>query len=82
MDKEQIFEKVKEMVIDTLQFDGDVTLDSSFADDLQADSLDVVELTMALEEQYGITIPDEELPNIKTVGDIVNYIDEHQDEAK
>ena len=74
MDEKKIFEDVKAMVVDTLQFDGDVTMDSSFADDLQADSLDVVELTMALEETYGITIPDEELPNIKTVGDIVRYI--------
>ena len=74
MDEKKIFEDVKAMVVDTLQFDGDVTMDSSFAADLQADSLDVVELTMALEEKYGITIPDEELPNIKTVGDIVRYI--------
>ncbi len=74
MDEKKIFEDIKAMVVDTLQFDGDVTMNSSFADDLQADSLDVVELTMALEEKYGITIPDEELPNIKTVGDIVRYI--------
>ena len=74
MDEKKIFEDIKAMVVDTLQCDGDVTMNSSFADDLQADSLDVVELTMALEEKYGITIPDEELPNIKTVGDIVRYI--------
>ena len=74
MDEKKIFEDIKAMVVDTLQFDGDVTMNSGFADDLQADSLDVVELTMALEEKYGITIPDEELPNIKTVGDIVRYI--------
>ena len=74
MDEKKIFEDIKAMVVDTLQFDGDVTMNSSFADDLQADSLDVVELTMALEEKYGITIPDEELPNIKTGGDSVRYI--------
>jgi acyl carrier protein len=80
MDEKKIFEDVKAMVVDTLQFDGDVTMDSSFADDLQADSLDVVELTMALEEKYGITIPDDELPNIKTVGDIVRYIVKNGDQ--
>ena len=80
MDEKKIFEDIKAMVVDTLQFDGDVTMDSSFADDLQADSLDVVELTMALEEKYGITIPDDELPNIKTVGDIVRYIEKNGDQ--
>ncbi len=69
------FDKVKEIIIDTLKFDGDVTMDSSLADDLQADSLDAVELAMAVEESFGVAIPDEELPNMKTVGDIVNYVD-------
>lgn len=69
------FDKVKEIIIDTLKFDGDVTMESSLADDLQADSLDAVELAMAVEESFGVAIPDEELPNMKTVGDIVNYVD-------
>ena len=67
--------KVKEVVVDQLNVDeGDVTEKSAFVDDLGADSLDIVELVMALEEQFGISIPDEEAESIKTVGDAVKYI--------
>ena len=55
--------------------EDDVTEDASFVDDLGADSLDIVELVMALEEEFGISIPDEEAENIKTVGDAVAYIE-------
>ncbi len=75
MENEEIFDKVKLVVIDRLSADEqDVTEDASFVDDLGADSLDIVELVMALEEEFGISIPDEEAENIKTVGDAVAYI--------
>ncbi|MFL6163209.1 MAG: acyl carrier protein [Jatrophihabitantaceae bacterium] len=53
---------------------GDVTVDKSFTDDLDVDSLSMVEVAMAAEEKFGVKIPDEELPKLKTVGDAVNYI--------
>lgn len=75
MDNEEIFQKVKDVIVDQLNVDEDeVTPEASFIDDLGADSLDIVELVMALEEQFGISIPDEEAENIKTVGDAVEYI--------
>jgi len=73
------FDKVKEVITETLSFDGDmITMESDFANDLKADSLDLVELSMALEENFGIKIPDEEMPKLHTVGDVVNYIDGHK----
>ena len=73
-----IFEKVKGIVTEQLGVDADeVSLETSF-DDLNADSLDVVELIMALEEEFDIEIPDEDAEKIKTVGDAVNYIKEKQ----
>ncbi len=75
-----IFEKVKEITIDQLGADEDaVTMDASFIDDLEADSLDIVELMMALEEEFDIEIPDEDAEKISTVSDAVDYIKEHQD---
>ena len=72
------FEDLKEVFVDTLNCDADkVTMAASLTDDLQADSLDAVELNMALEEACGVSIPDEELANLKTVGDIFNYINAH-----
>lgn len=72
------FEKVKEIIIDQLGAEEDaVTEEASFVDDLGADSLDIVELIMALENEFDIEIPDEEAENIKTVGDAVKYISEH-----
>ena len=73
-----IFEKVKGIVTEQLGVDADeVSLETSF-DDLNADSLDVVELIMALEEEFDIEIPDEDAEKLKTVGDAVNYIKEKQ----
>ena len=72
------FEQVKETVIDTLNFDGELTENSDFFKDLEADSLDVVELMMAVEEKFGIQIPDEDVQNLHTVGDVVKYIDAHK----
>jgi acyl carrier protein len=73
-----IFEKVQDVIVDTLSCDkADVTMEASLTDDLGADSLDAVELNMALEEAFGAEIPDEELEKLKTVKDIVHYIEEN-----
>ncbi len=78
MENEDIFDKVRDVIVDQLNVDeGEVTEEASFVDDLGADSLDIVELVMALEEQFGISIPDEEAEKIKTVGDAVAYIAEN-----
>jgi acyl carrier protein len=72
---EEIFQKVKKIVIDQLEVDGEkVTPEASFANDLGADSLDTVELVMALEEEFDIEIPDEEAEQIDTVGKAVENI--------
>ncbi|MCY0898620.1 MAG: acyl carrier protein [Firmicutes bacterium] len=76
--KEQIFDKVKEIIVDQLGVEEDeVTPESSFIDDLGADSLDIVELIMALEEEFGLEIPDDEAEKISTVNDAVEYIREN-----
>lgn len=76
--KEQIFDKVKEIIVDQLGVDEDeVTLESSFIEDLGADSLDIVELIMALEEEFGLEIPDDEAEKIAMVNDAVEYIREN-----
>ena len=78
MSSEEIFEKIKSIIIEQLQVsDTTVTEESSFIDDLGADSLDLVELIMALEEEFGIEIPDEDAEKVVTVGDVVNYIKEN-----
>jgi acyl carrier protein len=70
-----MFEKVKEIIMEQLNLEGvEVTLESSFKDDLGADSLDLFELVMAVEEEYGIEIPSEELEQITTVGAMINYL--------
>lgn len=75
-----IFEKVKKITVDQLGADEDaVVMEASFIDDLEADSLDIVELMMALEEEFDIEIPDEDAEKISTVKDAVDYITEHQD---
>ena len=69
------FEDLKEVFVDTLNCDADkVTMAASLTDDLQADSLDAVELNMAFEDKFGVTIADEDLGTLKTVGDIFNYL--------
>ncbi|GAK56797.1 MAG: acyl carrier protein [Candidatus Vecturithrix sp.] len=73
-----IQERVKAIIADQLGVDeSEITSEASFVDDLGADSLDTVELVMALEEEFGIEIPDEEAEKIATVKDAVNYIEEH-----
>ncbi|MFY9569391.1 MAG: acyl carrier protein [Acetivibrionales bacterium] len=70
-----VFDKVKKIIVEQLGVEDDeVKLESSFIDDLGADSLDIVELIMALEEEFDIEIPDSEAEKISTVGDAVNYI--------
>ncbi len=74
-----IFEKVKEITVDQLGVDEEaVTMEASFIEDLEADSLDIVELMMALEEEFDIAIPDEEAEKIATVSDAVDYIKARQ----
>ncbi len=74
-----IFEQVKEITVDQLGVDEDaVTMEASFIEDLEADSLDIVELMMALEEEFDIEIPDEEAEKIVTVSDAVEYIKARQ----
>ncbi|MBW1659453.1 MAG: acyl carrier protein [Deltaproteobacteria bacterium] len=72
-------ERVKEIIVDQLGVDeSEVTPDAKFIDDLGADSLDIVELVMALEEEYDIEISDEEAEKIQTVGDAIEFIKSHQ----
>ena len=74
-----IFEKVKEIIVERLSVDEkDVIKEASFIDDLGADSLDTVELVMALEEEFGLEIPDEDAEKIASVGDAVKYIESHK----
>ena len=73
------FEEMKKIVVDTLNCEEDkVTMEARLAEDLEADSLAAVELSMALEEAFGVTIEDGVLPTLKTVGDLVNYVDAHR----
>ena len=75
MDREEVLDKVKAVVVDQLNVEEDEVIDdASFVDDLGADSLGIVELVMALEEEFGVSIPDEDAESIKTVGDAVSYI--------
>ena len=73
------FDKVRDIVVDQLGVEAEeVNIDSTFIDDLGADSLDIVELIMAFEEEFGIEIPDEAAEKIKTVQDVVSYIDQNK----
>jgi len=74
-----IFDKVREIIVDRLEVDEEkVTREASFRDDLEADSLDVVELVMELEDEFGLEISDEDAEKIVTVGDAVDYINSKQ----
>lgn len=76
-----MFERIQAIVADKLSIDeASVTMDASFIDDLNADSLDIVELIMALEDELDMEIPDEDVENFKTVGDVVNYVKTHHEE--
>lgn len=77
-DKDAVFDRVKQLILDQLDVDGDeITADARFIDDLGADSLDIVELIMAIEEEFELEIPDEHAERITTVGDAVSYIKEN-----
>ena len=78
MSSEEVFEKVKGIIIEQLGVaDTAVTMEASFIDDLGADSLDIVELVMALEEEFDIEIPDADAEKVVSVGDVVDYIKDH-----
>lgn len=71
-----VFDKVKEILCDQLKVDEDnIAMESSIVDDLGADSLDVVDIVMSLQDEFDVEIPDEEVENIKTVGDLVHYLE-------
>ena len=76
-----MFDKLKEIIADKLGIsEDDITMESTFVDDLGADSLDIVELIMALEEELEVEIPDEDAEGFKTVGDVVEYISSHSEQ--
>ena len=78
MSTDEVFEKVKAIIVEQLGVaEASVEMESSFIDDLGADSLDIVELIMALEEEFDIEIPDADAEKVVTVGDVVDYIKEN-----
>lgn len=79
MDNDAVFDKIKDILVEQLGVEeDDVNMDSSFTDELNADSLDIVELVMAMEQEFGISIPDEEAERIRTVGDAVDFVKNNQ----
>ena len=77
-----MLERISEIIKDQLNLDGvEITETSSFKEDLGADSLDLFELVMALEEEYGTEIPSEDLERLTTVGDVINYLKDQGIEA-
>jgi len=75
-----MFEQVKKIIIDELALDEDIviTAATSLMNDLEADSLDAVEIIMAIEDEFGIEVPDEDAENFKNIGDIVKYVETHK----
>ena len=79
MSQEAIFEKVRSIVVEQLSVDaGEVKPESNFQNDLGADSLDTVELVMALEEEFGLEIPDDEAEKLQSVGDVIKHVEDSQ----
>ena len=79
MAEKTIEQRVKDIIVEQLGVKEDqVTVDAKFIEDLGADSLDIVELIMALEEEFGYEIPDDEAEKLLTVGDVIKYIEDHQ----
>ncbi len=73
-----VFERIREIICDQLDLDEDkVTMESIIVEDFDADSLDVVDLVMSLEDEFGLEVPDEQIENFRTVGDVVRYIEEN-----
>ena len=74
-----MFDKIKELIVDSLGIEEDqITMEASFKEDLKVDSLDLFEMVMSLEDEFGVEIPTDELEKMVTVGDVVNYIEEHK----
>ena len=74
-----MFDKIKELIVDSLGIEEDqITMEASFKEDLKVDSLDLFEMVMSLGDEFGVEIPTEELEKMVTVGDVVNYIEEHK----
>jgi acyl carrier protein len=79
MSEKEIFQKLKTIVVDQLGVNEEnVTMEATFVDDLAADSLDIVELVMTIEEEFDLEIPDSDAEKIVTIGDVVKYIEEHK----
>ena len=73
-----IFERVREIICSQLDLDEDrVTMDSNILEDFDADSLDLVDLVMSFEDEFGIEVPDDAIESLRTVGDVVNVVDSH-----
>ena len=73
-----VFDKIKAILVDQLDVDENkVTMEASITDDLSADSLDIADIVMSIEEEFNVEVPDDQLQNIKVVGDIVKYIEEN-----
>ena len=74
-----MFEKIRDLIVEEVGVDEEqVTMDASFKNDLNIDSLDLFEMVMTLEEEFDVEIPSEDLENIDTVGDLINHIENHQ----
>ena len=73
-----VFERIREIICDQLDLEEDkVTMDSVIMEDFEADSLDVVDLVMSIEDEFGLEVPDDQIENFRTVGDVVRYIEEN-----
>ena len=73
-----LFERIREIICDQLDLEEDkVTMDSDIMEDFEADSLDVVDLVMSIEDEFGLEVPDDQIENFRTVGDVVRYIEEN-----
>ena len=73
-----VFERIREIICDQLDLEEDkVTMDSDIKEDFEADSLDVVDLVMSIEDEFGLEVPDDQIENFRTVGDVVRYIEEN-----
>ena len=72
------FERIRELLAEQLDIDEDkITMDSDILENFEADSLDVVDMVMTLEDEFGVEVPDEQIENFHTVGDVVRYVEEN-----
>lgn len=72
------FERIRELLAEQLDIDEEkITMDSNILEDFEADSLDVVDMVMTLEDEFGVEVPDEQIENFHTVGDVVRYVEEN-----